>query len=152
MRRALLLVLGSGLSFSGPWGTLTPEQRRGDLDGVRRLGEFLFEAAQLTPLRFAVNGLAMLENNVDLRAGRAAISVMGTSRRILQLKSMDGSFQLKMDADAIAEIQLDSENAGLVRFVDAEGRKHLSLLMLGDDVEARSQILLGRWTSRVRLK
>jgi len=74
---------------------------------------------------------------------------------LLFCRSLDGSFQLKLDADAISTIELqDTEDTapGLMRFVDAQGRRHLTLLMLGEDVDARFQIMLGRWTSKVMLK
>ena len=139
------------------WGSLTPEQRRTPGGGATHLAEFLFETAQLTPCRYIVNGLAILETTADLRAGRADININTSpnGRTVLQLKARDGSFQVKLDADAIVAIELEDSDTvapGLFRFVDAQGRRHLTVLMLGDDVDARFQIMLGRWTSRVRLK
>ncbi len=70
-------------------------------------------------------------------------------------RSLDGNFQLKLDAEAISSIELEDSDTtapGLMRFLDAAGRRHLTLVMLGDDVDARFQIMLGRWTSRVLLK
>ena len=139
------------------WGGLTPQERRTPGGGAKHLAEFLFEVAQLTPCRYVVNGLAILETTADLRAGRADISITTSpkGRTVLLLKSPDGNFQVKLDADSIVAIELeDSETTapGLFRLVDAQGRKHLTVLMLGDDVDARFQIMLGRWTSRVRLK
>lgn len=52
------------------------------------MAEFLFETAQLTPCRYVVNGLAIIETMADLRAGRADISINTTpkGRSILQLR------------------------------------------------------------------
>ena len=113
--------------------------------------------AQLTPCRYLLNGLAIIETNSDMRGGRAMVSI-GQSpkgRAILSLRSQDGAFHLKLDADAIATIKLEeSEDSGThcIRLLDAQGRRHLSVVMLGDDAAARFQIMLGRWTSCVELR
>ncbi|CAE7730235.1 Cacna1h [Symbiodinium sp. CCMP2592] len=150
----------SGLAMKASdrsWGRLSPEERRKPGGGVEHLGEFLYEMAQLTPCRYLLNGLAIIETNSDMRGGRAIISI-GQSpkgRAILSLRSQDGAFHLKLDADAIATIKLEeSEDSDThcIRLLDAQGRRHLSVVMLGDDAPARFQIMLGRWTSSVALR
>ena len=139
------------------WGRLAPEDRRKPGGGAEHLGEFLYEMVQLTPCRYSINGLAIMEATSDMRAGRSIIS-LGQSpkgKTILSMRSQDGSFQLKLDADALAVIELEEREQGaahFIRFLDGQGRRHLSAVMLGDDAEARFQIMLGRWTSRVSLQ
>ncbi|CAJ1417156.1 unnamed protein product [Effrenium voratum] len=138
------------------WGQLTMEQRRQVNGGPQHLGEFLFEVAQLTPCRYVVNGLSILETTADLRGGRAQLAIdEAKGRQVLTLRSLDGAFAVRLDASAISGIELeDFERTGRaeIRLVDSQGRRHLSILMLGEEVEARFQIMQGRWTSRVQLK
>mmetsp|Transcript_58085 Transcript_58085/g.136129 ORF Transcript_58085/g.136129 Transcript_58085/m.136129 type:complete len:182 (-) Transcript_58085:233-778(-) len=138
------------------WGGLTPEDRRKRGGGVEHLGEFLYELSQLTPCRYIVNGLAILESTSDMRAGRALLSITSSpkGRSVLVLRSQDSSFQLKLDADSITRIKLEESETGVnaIRFVDDSGRRHLSVVMLGDDAEARFQIMMGRWSSNVNLR
>ena len=139
------------------WGKLTPEDRRKPAGGAEYLGEFLYEMAQLTPCRYFVNGLAIMEANADLRGGRAVISIGHSpkGKPVLVLRAQDGTFQLKLDAEAIVAIELEeAEQTGahIIRFLDSQRRRHLSAVMLGDDAEARFQIMMGRWTSRVDLR
>ena len=63
-----------------------------DAGGAQHLAEFLFETAQLTPCRYVVNGLAIVETTADLRAGRAEIRVQRSpkGRSVLQMRRTHG--------------------------------------------------------------
>eukprot|EP00931_Biecheleriopsis_adriatica_P008592 TRINITY_DN109747_c0_g1_i1.p1 TRINITY_DN109747_c0_g1~~TRINITY_DN109747_c0_g1_i1.p1 ORF type:complete len:219 (-),score=29.69 TRINITY_DN109747_c0_g1_i1:122-778(-) len=147
----------AGSSPLDKWGGLSNADCRRIGGGAEQLGQFLYELAQLAPVRYFVNGLSMIETTVDMRAGRAEVSVTTTpqGKTVLALSAKDSSFKIKLDADAITEVVLeDEEETGrcAAHVVDAKGRKHLSALMQGADSFGHYQVLRGRWSTSVKLK
>uniref|UniRef100_A0A7S4V3J1 Uncharacterized protein n=1 Tax=Alexandrium monilatum TaxID=311494 RepID=A0A7S4V3J1_9DINO len=125
---------------------------------AERVGELLLDAARLAPCRFVVIGPTIMEATADLRVGQAQVRVSprpGGGGPLLTLAAPDKSFEVHVDASAVAEATLgvsETTGKGVLRLLSAEKRLLLTVIPVGEDAQTHFDVLFGRWGASVRFQ
>mmetsp|Transcript_64833 Transcript_64833/g.193197 ORF Transcript_64833/g.193197 Transcript_64833/m.193197 type:complete len:209 (+) Transcript_64833:72-698(+) len=148
------------------WARPTALRAAGSCHGVarssegpaERVGELLLDAARLAPCRFVVIGPTIMEATADLRVGQAQVRVSprpGGGGPLLTLAAPDKSFEVHVDASAVAEATLgvsETTGKGVLRLLSAEKRLLLTVIPVGEDAQTHFDVLFGRWGASVRFQ